>query len=171
MVDLAETMGVTETGIAQLGLNCPHIRTLDVTDCMLLKGLGDMGFYELETLKASYTGIGYDGLATALRRCGERLRVVDLKYSQVREHEMMEMVDGCPRLMEVNQKWYCDFVKDIEDSLNSVVPKLILIFINFEDRLVVKIGFKREEAKDVVLAQWMTCLQPLLCLCFVHVYS
>ncbi|KAK1324220.1 hypothetical protein QJS10_CPA02g01216 [Acorus calamus] len=124
MVDLAETMGVTETGITQLGLNWPHIRTLDVTDCILLKGLGDMGFYELETLKASYTGIGYDGLATALRRCGERLRVVYLKYSQVREHEMMEMVDGCPRLMEVNQKWYCDFVKDIEDSLNSVVPKV-----------------------------------------------
>ncbi|KAK1276614.1 hypothetical protein QJS04_geneDACA003775 [Acorus gramineus] len=122
MVDLTFLESVTETGITQLGLNCPHIRTLNVTHCCHLTGLGNMGFHELETLKASYSRIEDEGLVTALRRCGERLRVVDLKYSQVTKHGMIKMVNRYPRLRKVNQKWYCDFVKYIEDSLNAVAP-------------------------------------------------
>ncbi|KAK1288667.1 hypothetical protein QJS10_CPB19g00647 [Acorus calamus] len=96
-MNLADAACVTEIGITQLGLNCPHIHTLDVTDCRRLKGLGNMGFHELETLKASHSVIGDEGLAMALRRCGERFRVLDLKNSRGREHDMMEMVDGYAR--------------------------------------------------------------------------
>ncbi|KAK1324221.1 hypothetical protein QJS10_CPA02g01215 [Acorus calamus] len=60
-----------------------------------------MGFHELETLNASYSRIEDEGLVTGLRRCGERLRVVDLKYSQVTKHGMIKMVNRCPRLSEL----------------------------------------------------------------------
>ncbi|KAK1288120.1 hypothetical protein QJS10_CPB19g00629 [Acorus calamus] len=101
-IDLSYCSELTELTFMCLVKCCPLLEEIRMkkTDLGRYRGLGDMGFHELETLKASYSRIEDEGLVTALRRCGERLRVVDLKYSQVTKHGMIKMFNRCPRLRE-----------------------------------------------------------------------
>ncbi|KAK1275125.1 hypothetical protein QJS04_geneDACA003761 [Acorus gramineus] len=100
-MDLSNSMDVCERGLIQLGLNCPHIRSLNVSYCRKVTGLGDVGFRELVTLWASYSGIGDEGLAMAVQGCGGRLQVVDLRNTKVTEYGVIVMVTGYPRLKEI----------------------------------------------------------------------
>ncbi|KAK1292018.1 hypothetical protein QJS10_CPB17g00253 [Acorus calamus] len=98
---------VSDSGIDELGRICPRIRSLDVYGCGSLKNLGSAGgFGELETLRASASKIGDEGLAMAVQRFGERLRVVELECTVVTEEGVGEMMRRCRRLKEVNLK-YC----------------------------------------------------------------
>ncbi|KAK1288888.1 hypothetical protein QJS10_CPB19g00612 [Acorus calamus] len=100
-VDLGNSRGVSERGLIQLGLNCPHIRSLDVSNCKKVMGLGDVGFRELVTLRASWSGIRDEGLEMAVRGCGGRLQVVDLRYSKVTKYGVIVMVRGYLLLKEI----------------------------------------------------------------------
>ncbi|KAJ8634862.1 hypothetical protein MRB53_009129 [Persea americana] len=131
-LDVSYCWSVTGVGIGGIGKYCTKITELRIDECGQVRNLGsDSQFSKLEVLMAYASGIEDEGLEMIGRGC-QRLRILHMKDCvRVTEKGIRELLKSCKVLRKLNLKCCCDLSADFFAWMMSSGPSLRTIVLSY----------------------------------------
>ncbi|KAK1358173.1 putative F-box/LRR-repeat protein 2 [Heracleum sosnowskyi] len=139
LLNISSTYRTTEVGIADVLTICHGIRSLQITYCAGISGLGaGLKLPTLEVLNVANSGFGDEGLKTISQRCPGLLKLDMEGCVAATTKQVEELLRMCERLREINLKGCCSvkslsvatWIVSLRRSYLKVIPPATLPFNN-----------------------------------------